>query len=145
MDRIRKEYRLPEEVLKVIETVKKENNFKSETEALVYIISAYRNQDDSTVSDEDKEKIADLVIEKMQSKFKKKYDRVRLASSSAEKYTYILLDAMNTLMYETKAKFLMKAQGYTRHEVIKKSEEDFKAIIERNKQIKDNEELKKGE
>lgn len=138
---IRKAYRLSDDKFKIIDDVKKEKNFKTETEALAYILEEYKNRKED---EKDKEVLADLVIEKMQLKFKKSFDRIRLASTFSERYSYMILDAINTLMHEYDIRFLMKARGKTMHPVIQESEKAFNEIIERNKQIKDNEELKRG-
>lgn len=142
---IRKAYRLPEEALSVIEETKSEKGFATETEALLYILSEHKRKKDMTVSDPDKEEIADLVVERMQERFKKQFDRIRLASTFSERYSYIILDAINTMLYDSKATFLMKASGQTAHKVVKASEENFKEMIEKNKQIRDNDNLKRGE
>lgn len=141
MGKVRKEYRLPEESVEIINSVKKEKNFKTDTEALAYILDEFKNKRDH---DSDKEVLADLVVEKMQTKFKKSFDRIRLASTFSERYSYIILDAINTMLHEYDIRFLMKARGKTMHPVIQESEKAFNEIIERNKQIKDNEELKRG-
>ena len=145
MANIRKAYRLPEEALSVIEETKSEKGFATETEALLYILSEHKRKKDMTVSDPDKEEIADLVVERMQERFKKQFDRIRLASTFSERYSYIILDAINTMLYDSKATFLMKASGQTAHKVVKASEENFKEMIEKNKQIRDNDNLKRGE
>lgn len=145
MAKIRKEYRLPEEAVGIIEETKNERGFSTETEALIWILAEHKRQKDMTVSDSDKDKIAELVVDRMQDKFKKQFDRIRLASTFSERYSYIILDAINTMLYDTKATFLMKASGETAHKVIRASEENFKELIEKNKQIKDNDNLKRGE
>lgn len=145
MANIRKAYRLPEESLSVIEETKNEKGFTTETEALLYILSEHKRKKDMTISDPDKEEIASLVIKRIQEKFKKQFDRIRLASTFSERYSYIILDAINTMLYDTKATFLMKASGETAHKVIRTSEENFKEMIEKNKQIRDNDNLKRGE
>lgn len=142
---IRKAYRLPEEALSVIEETKNEKGFSTETEALLYILSEHKRKEDMTISDPDKEEIASLVIDRMQEKFKKQFDRIRLASTFSERYSYIILDAINTMLYDSKATFLMKASGETAHKVIRTSEANFKEMIEKNKQIRDNDNLKRGE
>ena len=79
---IRKAYRLSDDKFKIIDDVKKEKNFKTETEALAYILEEYKNRKED---EKDKEVLADLVIEKMQLKFKKSFDRIRLASTFSER------------------------------------------------------------
>lgn len=145
MANIRKAYRLPEEALETIEETKKEKGFSTETEALLYILEEHKRQKATTVSDGDMEKIADVVIGKMQEKFRKDFTRIRLASTFSERYSYIILDAINTMLYDTKATFLMKASGETAHKVIRASEDSFKEMVEKNKQIRDNDNLKRGE
>lgn len=145
MAKIRKEYRLPEEGLEIIEETKKEKGFPTETEALIYILNEHKRQKESSLSDQDKEELAEIIIDKIQSRFKKPFDRIRLASTFSERYSYIALDAINTMLYESNASFLMKASGETKHKVIQDSEKAFLELIEKNKQIKDNDNLKRGE
>ena len=137
----RKAYRLSDDKFKIIDDVKREKNFKTETEALAYILNDYKKRKED---DNDKEVLADLVVEKMHLKFKKSFDRIRLASTFSERYSYMILDAVNTMLHEYDIRFLMKARGKTMHPVIQESEKAFLEVIEKNKQIKDNEELKRG-
>lgn len=141
----RKEYRLPEEVISIIEETKKEKGFPTETEALTYIILEHKRKGGLTISDDDMERISESVVTRMQEKFKKDFTRIRLASTFSERYSYIILDAINTMLYDTKATFLMKASGETAHKVVRASEENFKEMVEKNKQIRDNDNLKRGE
>ena len=109
MGTIRKAYRLSDDKFKIIDDVKREKNFKTETEALAYILNDYKKRKED---DNDKEVLADLVVE--------------------------------TMLHEYDIRFLMKARGKTMHPVIQESEKAFLEVIEKNKQIKDNEELKRG-
>lgn len=143
MEKRQKSYRLESDLLEILDRVKKDNSFTSETEALTYIIKEYDRQANATLTDKDKSDIADLVVRSLTDKLKNQTDRIRLASTFSERYSYMILDAINTLLYESDNLFLMPANGETKHEVIRKSEENYKAMIERNKQIRDNE-IKKG-
>lgn len=140
----RKAYRLPEDVLEIIEQTKEEGGYATETETLISMIRSYNRQADSSITETDIDNIADAVATNLQERYKKTFDRIRLAASFAERYSYVILDAVNTMLYETEATFLMPASGGQEHAVVRESLAKFKEHIERNKQIKDNDNLKRG-
>ena len=143
MDKTRKSYRLPDDVIRIVETVQKEKSFATETESITYIIKEYARQSRSGITDNDKNEIADITAGIITDKLKNQMDRIRLASTFSERYSYMVLDAINTLLYEHDNLFLMPANGETKHSVVEQSESNYKAMIERNKQIKDNDVGKK--
>lgn len=55
---LRKTYGLPEEILEIISRVREERNIKSDTEALIHIITEYKNQRElaSIIADEIEER-----------------------------------------------------------------------------------------
>ena len=139
-----KHYRLPEDVIDIIQETKAQGGFTTETEALIGIIRSYKREKEATLSDADIECIAESVTASIHEKYKKTLDRIRLASTFSERYGYIILDAVNTMLYETDQTFLMPASGEQTHIVIRESLARYKEMIEHNKQVKDNENLKRG-
>ena len=84
-------------------------------------------------------KVAKEIAREMEVKWKKTFDRIRLASQSSEKYTYTILDILNTLLYEfPNVDTLIPAGMTTSHKVTKESMENLNEIIERRKQREEN-------
>ena len=144
MKKTQKSFRLEADVVEVLNKVKEVNDFRSDTEALMFIIREYNRQSESIITDNDIKKIADMTVDLLTDKLKNQMDRIRLASTFSERYSYMILDAINTMLYEQDGIFLLPANGETKHEVLKQSEENFKGMIERNKQIHDDREGKRG-
>lgn len=125
----RKEFRLSRETLEKFKRIKEEKNLKTDTDTFIYLINSH----------EERQKFAKEIAREMEVKWKKTFDRIRLASQSSEKYTYTILDILNTLLYEfPNVDTLIPAGMTTSHKVTKESMENLNEIIERRKQLKDN-------
>lgn len=130
----RKNVRLSEESFNDFEKIKEKLGLKTDSAVLTYLINSYKERDE----------LAKIVSAEIEKKFKNTFDRIRLASAFSEKYSYTILDAINTLLYEfNNVQVLYPASGDTKHKVVRTSMQNLKNIIEEKKQIKDDREKKK--
>ena len=130
-DRKRKGYNLPEQALRTIVETKREHGFTNDTDALIYILDDYSRKKRYTLSHQEKSDIAQMVMAKFNEQYRRNVDRTKFASAAAERYAFLCLDVLNTLLYESNATFLMKASGETRHQVVRESEQDYqKRLVE---------------
>ena len=136
-DKIRKSYRLSEDILQIIEKTKAEQNLKTETDAVEYMIREHDQRHQQTISDADVRRIAEMVGGKIREMYQGKQERILRAASAGEHYAFLILDAINTLLYDANAAFLIPAFGEMQHKVLQESEENYRTRIDRNKQITD--------
>jgi len=136
MNNIRKNFNLTEDVLDEFKNIKRELNLKTDSAVLTYLIRSYRERNN----------LSENIVIDIEKKFKNTFDRIRLASQFSERYSYTILDAVNTLLYEfDNAQILFPAKGDTTHKVVRASIGNLKRIIEERKQLKDDREKKKEE
>ncbi|MDY2960029.1 MAG: hypothetical protein SOR72_04445 [Hornefia sp.] len=129
MNKVRKEFRLSKEIMDNMDEVKKEKGFTTDSETLSFLISSYHQR----------KEITEDIVKEMEKRWKKTFDRIRLAAQSSEKYSYTILDAINTLLYEYgSVQVLYPAHGHTTHKIVKESKDNLQEIIENRKQVKDN-------
>ncbi len=126
---MRKHYNLPDKYIEIIETVKKEQGFTFENDALKYILDEYNN--------------GDLFVKRFREMLKlpeiKNYlTRLRLATNTADRNSTALIDGMNTLLHLNQVHNTGEMYEDNPNPVLKHSEERLKEKIARNKQIKDN-------
>ena len=60
MEKTQKSFRLEADVVEVLNKVKEVNDFRSDTEALMFIIREYNRQSESIITDNDIKKIEDM-------------------------------------------------------------------------------------
>lgn len=120
---IRKTYQLKEESLKIIEKVKKNYQFSSDSEALRYIISVYEN-----------EEIQQLLSEQKQAK--------KIIRQTEDKID-IMYDALNTILIQSNIETCIEAE-YLESAVYKRSKACKKNRVEKLKQKKDWKQKKTG-
>ena len=144
MTTVRKNYRLPEDIVEIIKKTKESGGYSTETEAVISMIRSFGRDGETSLTEKDKIEVANLVVASIHERYKKTFDRIRLASTFSERYGYLLLNVMNTMLYETDASYLMPAEGEQAHPVIRESLARYKDMVERNKQVKDNDNLKRG-
>lgn len=125
---MRKQFSLEEIDLDIINKVKKDFSFRNESETLRYILRRFSKN----------EQKLNFIADDVYFKFKDDITRLRLGLRTAEQNSIIILDLLNTLLYEYKIDILMPAYSYTTHDLVTKSKERIKEIIEANKQRKDN-------
>ena len=136
--RKRKEYRLTEEAVDVINMTKAKMNLLTGSDALCYIVEQYARMEGRMLSDTELKEIGDHVVKVLTEEIGTKLERIRLTSTLAEKNTALTMDAVNTMLYAVNADFLMRASGATMHEVLRESEQRYEERAAHNKQIYDN-------
>ena len=140
----RKEFRLSEEDMKRFEKLKREHGFHSDTDMFIHLLREHQTCDAPVLSEKDKEELIEQAADAVERRLLKRLERIRKATAISEKNTALILDAVNTMLYDSNAAFLMKASGYTRHHVIRESEEQYQKTLEHNKQVHDDQ-RKRGE
>lgn len=144
--RMRKEYILEEKDVAFIEAVKKKNGFRSEVEALRFILKEYQNKELAVSMIE---KVVRGVFAEESEKNRALLERIKWASQTAEQNSIQLLDGMNTILTVgdiTDLQTCVFPEVYE-HPVLKESKEKLKEKIAYFKQMKDERESKrqKGE
>ena len=137
-------FRLPDETNAIIAEAKERCGCRSDTEALIRIVSDSVHLREQTISDAVKEAIIRSVVNQIRREFKRQLDQIRCSGAETERCCHLILDAINTMLYDSSATFLMEAKGQLRHEVIRQSEENYTKMIEHRKQIRDNKRWKEG-
>lgn len=123
----RKAYRLPENVVEIISRVQAEKNIKTETEALIHIITEYKNQ----------RELAAMVADEIESRNASWMEQVKWDVKTAGYNSQILMDAVNSILFYLDLEVCYYVNE-VRSTVIEKSEEYLKRKIEKRKQYKDN-------
>lgn len=120
---------LTEEEELLIQSVKKENNLSSEVAALRLILSFYRDSIDNMNKEE---RLAERIYELM----KNDLVRLRLSARTTEENTAILVDAINTMMFQSDDGVVLVDN--VESELVEKSRENHRNKIAAYKQRKDN-------
>lgn len=121
----RKNYRLTEECLQVLRRTQEQQQFKTETETLHYIIMEHERQKEEGTAWLEKESAQRIITEEMNQKLSPVFRRIYSTVSETERQTYMILDAINTMLYDGKATFLMEADGQTKHRILMDSERNY--------------------
>lgn len=116
----RKSFRFSDKILKIIEDVKIQNGFLTETDALIHIIISYEQND--------------RLLKDIKDSIKNDLTRFRFGVRTAEQNSIIIKDVLNTMLFSIDdIDMYMPAHGLTKHDVIKLSEEKYaKMIAEKN-------------
>lgn len=131
-------FRLPNETYAAITEVKKACGYRTDTEALIHVVSEYDHKRKRMITDADRDAIAHSVMELIRQEFKQQLSQLAHSGAETERRCYLILDAVNTMLYDSSATFLMEASGQLRHEVIRQSEENYTKMLGHGKQIRDN-------
>ena len=121
---VQKHIRLPKKVDSIIKRVKVEYDFRSEAEAISFMILLYDKE----------ELISNSVVEKIKAEFTNEAVRFRLGLRTAEQNSIKILDVLNTMlftMYDEEPVFI-PADNVTSHDIILASENRIKKIISKN-------------
>ena len=139
---IQKRFDISEILYKKFSQIKIELGLKTDKEVLAYLINSYEERE--VMADTLTTKIDEMFERKMEGKFKKTFERIRFSSTASERYGYVLLDIMNTLLFDfPKADVLLPANGETKHKMVAESQFNLSKLIAARKQTRDNEQQKK--
>ncbi len=122
-----KHYILPEEIVKIINDVKRERHYSHEVDALIYIIIEYKNQ----------RELASMIADEIEDRNAGWMEQVRWDTKTAGYNSQILMDAVNSILYEMDYQVCYYADE-VQSTVIEKSVNHLQRKIEKRKQRKDN-------
>ena len=119
--------------LEMIKRVKKENNFKTDVQALRFIMDQY----DEVIKEKDKNaKLVEILLDAFNEKYSPLFERLRWATRTAEKNSTILLDACNTILINNKINDCVPVEVVP-SPVIETSGKIYKEKIDHFKQAKE--------
>lgn len=130
--------RLSQNDIDYIMQIKNENSLNSMTKAFEFILREHQAQ-----HLKQNEAIANLVMEKFESKYGNVLTRIRLASNSADKNIQIIMEILNSLFYSTFENIKFVPTDIITSQIIKESTEKINKKIAYFKQLKNNKESKK--
>lgn len=120
---------LDDETWKLLNRIQKENNLRSNSAAIEYVVSKEMNNGN--------EQLADKIIEKFDEKYNNLFTRIRLGSNGAEKNSQVLIEILNSMIVNLSLSDYFSTDTLESNIVIE-SKENVKERIARLKQIKDN-------
>lgn len=135
---MKKHYDLDKKSVEIIYEYMEKYSIKSEVNAVKFIINDYKEKDEA------REKMIDIISEKIKEELKNDLTRLRLGVRTAERNSIILKDIANTFLYKENYSYLMPATGKEKHKVLLEAEKHLNEIISHAKQVKDNEKAEKG-
>lgn len=135
---MKKHYDLDKKSVEIIHEYMEKYSIKSEANAVKFIINDYKEKDEA------REKMIDIISEKIKEELKTDLTRLRLGVRTAERNSIILKDIANTFLYKENYSYLMPATGKEKHKVLIEAEKHLNEIISHAKQVKDNEKAEKG-
>lgn len=135
---MKKHYDLDKKSVEIIHEFMEKYSIKSEVNAVKFIINDYKEKDEA------REKMIDIISEKIKEELKNDLTRLRLGVRTAERNSIILKDIANTFLYKENYSYLMPATGKEKHKVLIEAEKHLNEIISHAKQVKDNEKAEKG-
>lgn len=112
---------------------KEKNNLSSATQAMELIIREHRAQQLNQ-----NETIANLVIEKFDSKYGNVLTRIRMASNTADKNIQIIMEVLNSLFYSSFENIKFVPTDIITAQIIKDATEKVGKRIAYYKQLKNN-------
>lgn len=125
--------RLNQQDIDYLLQIKNENSLSSMTRAFEYILREHRAQHLNQ-----NEAIANLVLEKFESKYGNVFTRIRLASNSADKNIQIIMEILNSLFYSSFESTKFVPTNIIKSQIIKDATETVNKRIAHYKQMKDN-------
>ena len=124
---IRKHFSLSENNLLFIKKIQQERHLTSESAAVNYVISEY----------ERRLTLANEVVELFNTYNESYMERLKWATQTAEQNSQVILDVLNTLLYEFQSESCISVEKLI-HPVILESQTEMKKRITYFKQKKDN-------
>lgn len=125
---VRKNYKLSEQSVEILHQTMDDENIKSETAALEYILMLHQKR---------KKRLADEIADVLQDRFMNVLESTRHAARSADQSTDLILDCLNTIMVEREYRICYSAETNP-SEVLLMAAEGRKKKLTKLKQRKDN-------
>lgn len=125
--------RLNQQDIDYLLQIKHENNLSSMTRAFEFVLREHRAQHLNQ-----NETIANLVIEKFDSKYGNALTRIRLASNTADKNIQIIMEVLNSLFYSSYENIKFIPTDIITSQLIKDATEKVGKRIAYFKQLKNN-------
>lgn len=125
--------RLNQQDIDYLLQIKYENNLSSMTRAFEFVLREHRAQQLNQ-----NETIANLVIEKFDSKYGNALTRIRLASNTADKNIQIIMEVLNSLFYSSYENIKFIPTDIITSQLIKDATEKVGKRIAYFKQLKNN-------
>lgn len=135
MAKKQRNFYLSDEDFNILEKYALENGFSSNTNALAYLIRHSQ--------DKQEEKVAIAVREELEKNYMQK-ERLRWSTQTAEQNSIVILDAINTLLFQLNAETLIPADTIP-HQIVKQSKALIKDRIAHFKQKSDERKRRKAE
>lgn len=131
---IKKGIYLSEEDIALLQSIKKENNFKSDGQTVSFLLQKYANESNE---------LAVSVREELEKNYLPK-DRIRWGVKTAEENSILILDALNSLLWSLKINSSYRFEEIP-HPILKESQDEIKRKIAYFKQKSDERKAKQGE
>lgn len=130
---MKKLYDLSDTHIKIIKNVMKENAAcNTEAAALRYIIESYENEKTQS------EKITELVLNEIEEQFTERLNQIEYAVKETEKESHILIDVINTILFNIPNINHVVSPGAVEHNVITESKQIHEKKLRKKKQYRDN-------
>ncbi len=131
-NKVRKNVTLYESNINYVNKIKIEKGFKSQSQALDYIVSEHKK-----INDSKSDVFVDKIIKGLKDEYENTFTRIRLGVNNADRNSQIMIEILNSMLVN-----LGIEQAYDTEileaDVLKESREIIKKRIARYKQIKDN-------
>ena len=130
---MKKLYDLSDTHIKIIKNVMKENAAcNTEAAALRYIIESYENEKTQS------EKITELVLNEIEEQFAERLNQIEYAVKETEKKSHILIDVINTILFNIPNINHVVSPVAVEHNVITESKQIHEKKLRKKKQYRDN-------
>lgn len=129
----KKIFNLSAEELEIIESVREQHNYKTQVEALRYLLQSYKNG--RTESEKSKE-IAEAVLEIFLKNYEASWKRLYMSTRQTDKKISILMDAVNTVLVENAYEHNISVD-VAESPVFSEAKESLKVKIQKRKQYRD--------
>lgn len=137
----KKIFNLSAEEIEIIEGVREQNNFKTQVEALRYILQSHKN---TGIETERNKEIAEEVLEIFLKSYEASWKRLYMSARQTDKKISILMDAVNTVLVENAYEHNISVD-IAESPVFSEAKESLKVKIQKRKQYRDRQRrLKKG-
>lgn len=132
-------FNLNENAVEIICRVKKEKNLSTETAALEYIINEYDEWNDKKI-----DILADTFLKRFEEQYKNTIVRLRLGTTATDKNVQVMIELLNTIIAYNFSQDVLQPTSTSKTEMLKQAENEVKEKIARYKEVKDNNNRKKG-
>lgn len=137
----KKIFNLSAEEIEIIEGVREQNNFKTQVEALRYILQSHKN---TGIETERNKEIAEEVLDVFLQNYETSWKRLYMSVRQTDKRISILMDAINTVLVENAYEHNISVD-VVESPVLSEARENMKEKIQKRKQRLDKQRrLKKG-